>query len=114
MKALPDLNEPTLHKMPTVASWLRNAEATPTVIEATLPEVTGTEKVAALSVQSVRTQRSHLRTNPAVAAQLATHQLTLHGWVYDIETGDVCSVDETSAALLPLRQPTSPADPAVK
>ena len=59
--------------------------------------------MAALVVQNVRTQLGHLRTHPAVAARLATHQLTLHGWVYDIESGDVRAVDEISGELRPLR-----------
>ena len=103
MKALLDPNDPILQKMPTVASWLRNAEAARSVVEATQPGLQGADKVAALIVQNVRTQLGHLRTHPAVAARLATQQLTLHGWVYDIETGDVRAVDETTGALLPLR-----------
>jgi carbonic anhydrase len=37
-----------------------------------------------------------------VAARLATQQLALHGWVYDIESGDVSAVDEVSGELRPL------------
>ena len=102
MKALLDPNDPLLQKMPTVASWLRNAAAARSVVEATLPELEGADKVAALVVQNVRTQLGHLRTHPAVASRLATQQLTLHGWVYDIESGDVRAVDEATGALLPL------------
>ena len=105
MKALLNPNDPILQKMPTVASWLRNAEAARSVVEATQPHLQGAEKVAALIVQNVRTQLGHLRTHPAVAARLATQELTLHGWVYDIETGDVRAVDETTGALRPLRAP---------
>lgn len=104
MKALLDPANPALLKMPTVASWLRNAEAARSVVEATLPGLEGADKVAALVVQNVRTQLGHLRTHPAVAARLATQQLTLHGWVYDIESGDVQSVDETTGELRPLRE----------
>lgn len=103
MKALLDPNDPVLQKMPTVASWLRNAEAARSVVEATLPDLEGADKVAALVVQNVRTQLGHLRTHPAVAARLATQQLTLHGWVYDIESGDVRSVDELTGELRALR-----------
>ena len=102
MKALLDPNDATLQKMPTVASWLRNAEAARSVVEATQPELEGADKVAALIVQNVRTQLGHLRTHPSVAARLATQQMTLHGWVYDIESGDVSAIDETTGALRPL------------
>lgn len=36
-------------------------------------------------------------------ATLATQQLTLHGWVYDIESGDVRAVDELTGELRALR-----------
>jgi carbonic anhydrase len=103
MKALLNPNDPILQKMPTVASWLRNAEAARSVVAASLPDLEGPERLAALVVQNVRTQLGHLRTHPSVAARLATQQLTLHGWVYDIESGDVRAVDETTGELRPLR-----------
>jgi len=107
MKALLDPSAPALKKMPTVASWLRNAEAARSVVEATRPDLQGEDKVAALIVQNVRTQLGHLRTHPAVAARLATQQLALHGWVYDIESGNVQAVDEATGELRSLRAETT-------
>ena len=107
MKALLDPAAPALKKMPTVASWLRNAEAARSVVEATMPELQGEDKVAALIVQNVRTQLGHLRTHPSVAARLATQQLALHGWVYDIESGNVRGVDEATGELRALRAETA-------
>ena len=102
MKALLDPDTAQLKSMPTVRSWLRNAEAARSVLEATQPDLEGPARVQALVLQNVRTQIGHLRTHPAVAARLATHQIALHGWVYEIETGDVQAVDEFTGALTPL------------
>ena len=84
MKALLDPDNPQLRAMPTVASWLRNAEAARTVLAATQPDLEGPAQVQALVEQNVRTQIGHLGTHPAVAARLATGHLALHGWTYSI------------------------------
>ncbi|MFL0807394.1 MAG: carbonic anhydrase [Oceanobacter sp.] len=45
--------------------------------------------------QNVLQQIQHLRTHPSVAAKLATNKVELHGWVYNIKTGDIeCSNPE--------------------
>jgi carbonic anhydrase len=102
MKAMLDPDAPQLRGMPTVSSWLRNAEAARSVVAATHPELEGEARVEALVSQNVRVQISHLRTHPAVAGRLATGQIALHGWVYDIETGEVMSVDEATGEKVPL------------
>ena len=102
MKALLNPDDPRLRTMPTVASWLRNAEAARSVLAATRPELEGTAKVQALVEQNVRTQLAHLGTHPAVAARLATSQLALHGWIYSIETGRVVTIEGATGAAVPL------------
>ena len=104
MKGLLNPDDPNLRRMPTVTSWLRNAEAARSVVEVTRPGLEGATKVQALVEQNVRTQMQHLRTHPAVAARLAEGRLSLHGWVYDIEDGTVFMVDETSGEAVPLGQ----------
>lgn len=39
--------------------------------------------------ENVLVQLENLRTLPAVAARLASGDLHLHGWVYELETGEV-------------------------
>ncbi len=102
MKALLDPEEPGLKRMPTVASWLRNAAAARSVVDVTRPGLQGAAKVQALVEQNVRTQLQHLRTHPAVAARLAAGNLSLHGWLYDIEGGTVSTLDEAGGAAVPL------------
>ena len=102
MKALLNPEDPQLRRMPTVASWLRNAEAARSVVAATRPDLTGPAQVQALVEQNVRTQLTNLGTHPSVAARLATGQVALHGWVYDIETGHVGTMAGGTGPLVPL------------
>jgi carbonic anhydrase len=102
MKALLAPDSETMRRMPTVASWLRNAHAARSVVSATQPDLEGDALVQALVEQNVRTQLAHLRTHPAVAARLATGGLALHGWVYGIGTGSISAVDGEDGRLVPL------------
>ncbi|GBQ84880.1 carbonic anhydrase [Gluconacetobacter johannae DSM 13595] len=95
MKAL--LDDPAkLTRMPTVASWLRNAEAARAVAGALRATDAGPESVRSLAEQNVLLQIAHLRTHPAVAAALARNELILQGWFYDIASGEVAVLDETT------------------
>lgn len=102
MKGLMNVNDPALAAMPTVRSWLRNAEAARTVVEARHGDLDGDAKVQALVEQNVVTQLQHLETHPSVAAALATDEITLHGWVYGIKDGEVRSYDPERRAFVPL------------
>ncbi|MGI4954290.1 MAG: carbonic anhydrase [Janthinobacterium lividum] len=102
MKALLTPEDPKLRAMPTVRSWLRNAEAAKSVLAATRPDLQGAAQVQALVEQNVRTQLGHLGTHPAVAARLATGRLSLHGWIYGIDNGSVQMIDLATGALSPL------------
>lgn len=39
--------------------------------------------------ENVLQQVQHLRTHPVVAAKLATGKIEIHGWVYDIKSGNI-------------------------
>lgn len=93
MKALLNPDSAQLKRMPTVRSWLRNADAARSVVEVTQPDLTGDDFVQALVEQNVRTQLSHLRTHPSVAARVAAGKLKLHGWVYGIGNGSVSVIE---------------------
>ena len=95
------LKEGSLAKMPTVASWLRNAHSARSVVEATRPDLEGDAKIQAVIEQNVLTQLQHLITHPSVAAGVASGTLTLHGWLYDIETGGIRRHDPVQGKLVP-------------
>ncbi|RKP55840.1 carbonic anhydrase [Pararobbsia silviterrae] len=78
--------------MPTVQTWLRNAEAARGVVLARHTEEDGL--VQAMVEENVRLQLVHLRTHPAVAARLAERRVAIQGWVYDIGHGRISVLDD--------------------
>ena len=54
--------------------------------------------------QNVILQLQHLKTHPTVAVALARKELELHGWVYDIKTGEVEAWDETAKGWVAVEQ----------
>jgi carbonic anhydrase len=108
MKGLLDPDKHGLERMPTVSSWLRNAEAARSVIAATKPDLEGEPLIQALVEQNVRLQLAHLRTHPSVAAGVAEGRLTLHGWIYDIKSGAVSEFDRDERILKPIANAAVP------
>lgn len=47
-------------------------------------------------------QLDHLRTHPSVASRLAGGQLSIHGWVYCIETSEILAYDASLGRFAPL------------
>jgi len=81
-----------LDHLPAVASWLRHADAAKIVNEAHT-HATPEAKVSAMVYANVTAQLTNIRTHPTVALALEQGKLSLHGWVYDIETGDINALD---------------------
>lgn len=91
------LDTSALDELPHVKEWLGHARIATEVVKERCGCL-GVEQLEALTEENVVQQMQHLRTHPAVAAKLATKQVRLHGWMYDIEKGDVyCYNAETSA-----------------
>ncbi len=102
MKALSDPS--LLDGMPNVAAWLRHGAAATHVVDRCCPELTGTDRVRALSLENVMTQLAHLRTHPSVAAAIAQGEMALHGWFVDINAGQVLGLDGETGQFVPLRE----------
>ncbi|MEU6660037.1 carbonic anhydrase [Streptomyces sp. NPDC046821] len=82
---------------PVIANWLRHADAAQARAAAG-PDTSGADRVIALVRANVSAQLQNLATHPAVARALADGTLTLHGWVFDIATGDVEKIGATMVA----------------
>jgi len=90
-----------LDHMPAVAHWLRYSDAAKAInesVEHENPEA----RVNGMVHQNVVAQLSNLRTHPCVAVALAKGEITLHGWVYDIESGCIEAFDAKSASFISL------------
>ena len=81
-----------LSALPTVADWLRHADAS-------LARTADTG-VDALVRGNVLAQLANLATHPSVARALAEDRVTLHGWVYSIPTGAVVDLAASAAPAL--------------
>jgi carbonic anhydrase len=91
MKAL--LDPSLVANMPAVAAWLAHAETTRRLIQENYRHLDGDALVTAAIGENVLVQIEHLRTLPVVASRMAQGELHLHGWVYQIETGEVFAYD---------------------
>ena len=88
MKGLLHVNS-LMEKTPLVRDWLKYAEATRMIIEEHYQGCGDEERLSAAIEENVLTQIENLRSYPIVHSKLYSGQLTLHAWVYKIETGGV-------------------------
>jgi carbonic anhydrase len=84
-----------LDPMPAVAHWLHYADAAKAVVE---KKTWGNEidKVNAMVEENVIAQLNNIKTHPSVAVGLRNNGLRLHGWVYDIESGEIRTLDKNT------------------
>jgi carbonic anhydrase len=87
------LHPERLGPMPNVAAWLLHSAAAQSVVEHAYGHCNEHERHRGLALENVVVQIDHLRTHPSVAAGLATGKLTLHGWFFELEQGQVLAYD---------------------
>lgn len=88
------MNPEGLDGLPHVREWLSYARAAVEVVDTLGADLDEDARMRMLLEQNVILQLQHLKTHPAVAARLAKGDVKLHGWVYDIKTGEVQAYDE--------------------
>lgn len=100
------LDVDSLEDLPHVQDWLGHTRgalaATQARCKCSNAEMTDGEELRMLTEENILQQLQHLRTHPAVAAKLATKDISIHGWLYDIGTGEVFCADEISREFKPL------------
>lgn len=102
--AIKGLLEPEkLAGVPNVAGWLRYAE--PARAVEVHQHDPGKSLLDATIEQNVVAQIEHLETHPSVAERLASGQLQIHGWVYDISSGIVRAWDAGTSTFEVLIEP---------
>jgi len=87
----------SVQNMPSVANWLHHGEAARQVVHDAYPQLTGDDRLPAITRENVAAQLRNLATHPCVAARQASGKLQIHGWVYDIATGEVVAYDPAIA-----------------
>lgn len=102
------LHPEAVKEMPAVAGWLKNAESTQKIMTENYSHLDGDDLLNATIQENVIAQIENIRTHPVVAARLASGELTLHGWVYKFETGEVFAFDPKTEQFVPLREGLAP------
>ncbi|ACB51607.1 beta-carbonic anhydrase, carboxysomal [Crocosphaera subtropica ATCC 51142] len=95
MKGLLKLNS-LQEKMPLVYDWLKHAEATRRLVNDNYKNLEGEELLEVTVAENVLTQLENLQTYPVIRSRLHQRNLTLHGWIYRIESGEVLEYDRAS------------------
>lgn len=102
MKGL--INPKALESMPSVAAWLGHSHAARQIVcEAYPADMDPKTHARALALENVVIQLNHLRTHPSVAAGLAKGDLRLHGWFFEIESGEVLAYDGTQTRFVAIQ-----------
>ena len=96
------MNQDQLGSLPHVREWLGYSQGAVDVVNELGADASDSEKMKMLLEQNIILQLQHLRTHPKVMAALAAKKLVLHGWVYDIKTGDVEAFCEARNKFVPV------------
>lgn len=93
MKGLLKMNS-LEEKMPLVHNWLKHAEATRRLVKENYSEFLEGEDLLEITIaENVLNQLDNLQTYPSVRSKQHQQKLSLHGWIYRIETGEVLAYD---------------------
>jgi carbonic anhydrase len=90
--------------MPIVNDWLKYAESTRRILRDNYEDYTGDALVNIAAQEHVLMQLEILQTHPVVASRLVRGALTLHGWMFKIEAGEVFAYDDAEGRFLPLSE----------
>jgi len=96
------MNPEGLEGLPHVREWLNYARAAKEIVDELGADLDDEARMKMLLEQNVILQIQHLKTHPSVAKRLAKGDLELHGWVYDIRTGEVEAWDEKAGRFAPV------------
>lgn len=96
------LDPPVDIHVPQVTAWLRFAQTARRVAQSLHklnPEI---DLLRTTTEQNVIAQMTNIRTYPEVASKMAVGTLQLHGWYYDIGSGEIDVYHPDSGRFLPL------------
>ncbi|MEB3288253.1 MAG: carbonic anhydrase [Vampirovibrionales bacterium] len=92
------LHPEKLDALPIVKQWLLYAEKTRGILSSPLcQDKSEAEKIDICIRENIAVQLGHLEALPFVAEKLASGKLSLHGWVYDIGSGNVTVYEQTDS-----------------
>ena len=96
-------------QMPLVYDWLKHhAESTRRHVLDNYQHYPADKLLKIAIEQNLLTQIEHLETYPVIRSRLHSNQLTLHAWIYEIESGEVFAYDASTGQFKLLRNRSFP------
>ena len=98
------INTEGLSSLPHGKEWLGHSRVATEVVKEKCgcAELNNNDHLGLVIEENVVQQLQHIKTHPAVAAKIATGQVKLHGWVYDIESAEIKTYDEATGSFKPV------------
>jgi carbonic anhydrase len=93
--------------LPEVTAWLRRAGPSSHWLRNTFADtntLSAEQRLDLITQANVITQLEHLKQYPAVADALRARRLQLHGWVYEIASGEIKAFDPQLGIFAPLAE----------
>ncbi|MDA8621913.1 carbonic anhydrase [Psychrosphaera sp.] len=87
------MNPLSVKRLPHVKVWLDHCRAAKEAVQLE-HEHLADEHLDEVTKQNIILQMNHLKTHPAVFSKLHTNEIQVHGWMYDIKTGNVEIYDD--------------------
>ena len=75
--------------------------ATSAILKEHYSHLSGDALLNVAAQENVLVQLEHIRTLPIVASRVSRGHVTLHGWMYKIETGEMFAYDSDERQYLP-------------
>lgn len=89
----------TVDSLPHVKVWINHSRAATEAV-AHKHQCLGDEHLDEVTKQNIILQMNHLKTHPSVFSRLHDDKVQVHGWMYDIKSGNVEVFDETSGEFI--------------
>ncbi|MGV6802331.1 MAG: carbonic anhydrase [bacterium] len=96
------LHPERVEQLPHIREWLGYAQEAVDRAKALASSEDPKQIMSLLLEQNIILQLEHLKSHPCVAQRLQTGDLTLHGWIYDIATGEVFALNSEDGIFQPV------------
>lgn len=107
--AIQALLEPgSMDRLPFVKRWMAQNERVVDIVAERYGDLQGPARMTAAVEENVLVSLENLRAFPFVAERLARGALSMSGWVYKIETGQVFAFDPRAGQFVDVASPSVP------
>ncbi len=90
--------------LPHVAQWLSFSAEAVARVDRKHPELTGDARTKRVTKENVVLQLENLARHPAVSRRLEEGSIKIHGWVYDIKSGNIYIFDDAKNDFVPIAE----------